>query len=229
MSTQDDRRQHARFGVFAGNAQITHVVGPKGERRPSERARILNWSRGGVLLKVPSPRRKLLFFKQDPIVGAEDMIKCVLRLPPLYNDIDVSGEVVRVERCRQEPDHLEVGVSFVSVPAERVEAMAKILEPKPRPSARATRVSGRSQSARSQRVRAAGEKSQRVEAAKNQRVEAAKSQRVEPKKSQRVDVKSSAPKKSERRSKSEPSPSQRLTMRQTETLEIRTSARLGRV
>jgi hypothetical protein len=208
-STSDDRRQHARFGVFAGNAQITHVVGPKGERKPSERARILNWSRGGVLLKVPSPRRKFLLFKQDPIVGAEDMIKCVLRLPPLYSEIDVSGEVVRVERCRQEPDHLEVGVSFVSVPPERVEAMAKLLEPKPKQSSRTGRVSGRSGRAMSQRAKS----SQGV-------VEAAKSSSA---------PRLAAPRKSERRSKPEATASQRLSMHQTETLEIRTSARLGRI
>jgi hypothetical protein len=214
MASTDDRREHARFDVFAGNAQIVHIVGPSGERRPTERARILNWSRGGVLLKVPSPQRRFLFFRQEPIVRQDDMIKCVLRLPPLYADMDISGEVVRVTRCRAEPDHLEVGLSFVSVPPDRVEAMAKLLEP--RKSARLAKVSGR-----------AARKSQRVERTSG-RVErtSGRAERVSgrsPKKSQRL-----AGPPSERRSRAEPTPSQRLNLRQKETLELRSSARLKR-
>lgn len=216
----DDRRQHARYGVFAGNAEITSIMGPKGARKPAERARIINWSRGGVLLRVPSPRRRLLFFKQEPLLGAEDMIKCILRLPPQYTDIDVSAEVVRVERCADDPDQLQVGVNFISIPADRLEAMARLLEPKPRPSVRAPRATSGRQSGRSGRAA-----SQRV----SQRVasqDAPPPPRHSGTKSQRLEARTSDRKKSQRK---EATASQRLTMRQTETLEIRTSGRQSRV
>lgn len=210
MSTkQDDRREHARYSVFAGNAEITSIMGPKGSRKPSGRARIVNWSRGGVLLKVPSPRRRLLFFKQEPLLGREDMIKCILRLPPQYNDIDVSAEVVRVERCADDPDQLQVGVNFISIPADRLEAMARLLEPRPKPSVRAPRAS------------TSGRQSGRSGRAPSQRASAA-----EPKRSQRLEARTSDRKKSQRK---EATPSQRLTMRQTETLEVRSSGRQSRV
>lgn len=209
MSTkQDDRREHARYSVFAGNAEITSIIGPKGTRKPAERARIINWSRGGVLLKVPSPRRRLLFFKQEPLLGREDQIKCVLRLPPQYNDIDVSAEVVRVERCADDPDHLQVGVNFISIPADRLEAMARLLEPSPKPSVRLPRAS------------TSGRQSGRSGRAPSQRASA------EPRRSQRLEARTSDRKKSQRK---EATPSQRLTMRQTETLEVRSSGRQSRV
>lgn len=212
MSTkQDDRREHARYSVFAGNAEITSIMGPKGSRKPSGRARIINWSRGGVLLKVPSPRRRLLFLKQEPLLGREDMIKCILRLPPQYNDIDVSAEVVRVERCADDPDQLQVGVNFISIPADRLEAMARLLEPRPKPSVRMPRAS------------TSGRQSGRSGRASSQRASA------EPKKSRRlpeVEARTSDRAKSQRK---EATPSQRLTMRQTETLEVRSSGRQSRV
>jgi len=221
MSTKhDDRRTHARYSVFAGNAEITSIMGPKGARKSAGRARIINWSRGGVLLKVPSPRRRMLFFKQEPLLGAEDMIKCILRLPPQYTDIDVSAEVVRVERCADDPDQLQVGVNFISIPADRLEAMARLLEPRPKPSVRAPRASstsGRQKSARSGRATSQRVKTQRLP-------EAAPSEA--PKKSQRLESRTGDRKKSARK---EPSASQRLTMRQTETLEIRTSGRQSRI
>lgn len=169
---QEDRREHARHPVSGGNAEIVAVLGPKGaRRRPSDRARIVNWSRGGLLLKVPSPRRRLLFFAQAPVLAAEDQIKCTLRLPPQYNEIDLSAEVVRVERCAEDPDHLHVGLSFLSLAPERIEAMAALLEPKPRPvaSARLERAASGRLGARSGRAPAA-RRSQRVEAASSQRL-----------------------------------------------------------
>lgn len=209
---QDDRREHARYSVFAGNAEITSILGPKGSRKASGRARIINWSRGGVLLKVPSPRRRMLFFKQEPVVGAADMIKCILRLPPQYSDIDVSAEVVRVERCTDDPDQLQVGVNFISIPADRLEAMARLLEPRPKPSVRAPRAS--STSGRQKTSGRTARKSQRLPGPD-----------AEPRKSQRVEAKSERTKSARK----EPTPSQRLTMRQTETLEVRHSGRQSRV
>lgn len=200
---QEDRREHARHPVSGGNAEIVQVLGPKGARRgPSDRARIVNWSRGGLLLKVPSPRRRLLLFTQPPVLAAEDQVKCTLRLPPQYNDIDLSAEVVRVERCADDPDHLHVGLSFLSLAAERIDAMAALLEPKPRPnvSARLERAASGRQGARSGR-----QKSQRAQATSERTPAARRSQRVEA------------------------APSQRLTMRQSETLELRSSARHARV
>lgn len=215
MANQDDRREHARFGVSGGNAEITQVTGPRGGRRPTDRARILNWSRGGLLLRLPSPRRRLLFLKQEPALAPQDLIKCTLRLPPQYNDIDVSAEVVRVERCADDPDQIQVGLSFLSVPDDRMQALANLLEPRPKPvSARVARTSGR-HSGRSQRAR-----SQRVEARTSQRVEKRSSQRLEKRTSQRVEKRTSQ--------RLEGTPSQRLSLRQSETLELRNSERLPR-
>lgn len=129
----DDRREHARYSVFAGNAEIKDVIGRKAAVR--DRARIVNWSRGGVLLKVPSPRRKFIFFKQEPIIRQDDLVRCILRLPPQYNDIDIQGSVMRVERDSKDPDLLHVGLSFEGTPADKIEAIAKLLEPK-KPSVR---------------------------------------------------------------------------------------------
>lgn len=211
----DDRREHARFGVTGGNAEITQVSGPRGKRRPSDRARILNWSRGGLLLKLPSPRRRLLLFKQEPALAPQDVIKCTLRLPPQYNDIDIAAEVVRVERCADDPDQIQVGLSFMSVAPDRMDAMARLLEPKPKPvSARVSRTSGR-QSGRTQRAR-----SQRTDARTSERVEKRSSQRVERRPSQRLEQRPSQ--------RLEGTPSQRLRMHASETLELRSSARLAR-
>jgi hypothetical protein len=123
----DDRREHARYAVFAGNAEIREVIG---RRNPRDRARIVNWSRGGLLLKVPSPRRKFIFFKQEPLIREDDLIRCVLRLPPHYNDIDIQGSVMRVERDAKEPDLLQVGVCFDGTAPDKIEAIATLLEPK---------------------------------------------------------------------------------------------------
>lgn len=210
MGQHDDRREHARVGVTGGNAEITKVSGPRAGRRPSDRARILNWSRGGLLLRVPSPRRRLLVFKREPALAPQDVIQCTLRLPPQYNEIDVSAEVVRVERCAEDPDQLHVGLSFLSIPPERIEAMARLLEPKPKPvSARVARTSGR-HGGRSQRVE---KRSERTAARSSQRVEKRPSQRVEQRTSQRLEA----------------TPSQRLRLRQSETLELRNSERLSRM
>lgn len=218
MGQHDDRREHARVGVTGGNAEITKVSGPRAGRRPSDRARILNWSRGGLLLRLLSPRRRLLVFKQEPALAPQDVIQCTLRLPPQYNEIDVSAEVVRVERCAEDPDQLHVGLSFLSLPPERMEAMARLLEPRPKPvSARVARTSGR-HGGRSQRVE---KRSERTAARTSQRVEKRTSQRVEQRSGQRAEQRSSQ--------RLEATPSQRLRLHQSETLELRNSERLSRM
>jgi hypothetical protein len=126
----EDRREHPRLDVFAGNAEITVVMG-RG-KKPRERARIVNWSRGGMLLRVSSPRRKLIFFQQPQLLHQDDVIACTLRLPPAYKDIDVKGGIVRVERVEDDPDELFVGVSFdlEATAPRQIEEVAKLLEPK---------------------------------------------------------------------------------------------------
>ncbi|RMG18806.1 MAG: PilZ domain-containing protein [Planctomycetota bacterium] len=137
-----ERREHPRYPVFAGNAEITAVFG-RG-RRVRERARIVNWSRGGVLLRVPSPRRKLLFLKNEPALYEQDAVSCTVRLAPAYNDLEVHGEVVYAAPETKDPDHLLVGLRFdpEQTPARSLQEMIKVLEPKSR-SGRVRKVSGR--------------------------------------------------------------------------------------
>jgi len=127
-----ERREFERLSVFGGNAEITGVFG-RG-RKPSDRARIVNWSRGGLLLKVHSPRRKMVFLKQEPVLFEQDAVECVIRLAPAYKSIAVRVEVTHVEKDKKEPDHLLVGVTFdtESTPEQAMTEMAQVLEPRPR-------------------------------------------------------------------------------------------------
>lgn len=177
---EHERRDHMRHRVFGGNAEIQAVIG-RG-RKPHDRARIVDWSRSGMRLRVPSPRRRFLIQKLDPVLFEDDSIVCTLRLPPAYNDIFVNAEVVRVERLSDDPDQLEVGLRFdlASTPSDKLEALAKLLEPRPRStSGRLARVSGRaSQISRQLAAVPASGKSARAERAKSTRVERAKSTRA---------------------------------------------------
>ena len=92
-----ERRDAQRHSVFGGNAEIISVFG-RGHTT-GDRARIVNWSHGGMLLKVNSPRRKLLFVKQDPVIFEQDAIDCVLRLAPAYKSIPVHGTVLHVSKA----------------------------------------------------------------------------------------------------------------------------------
>lgn len=184
---QNERRDHVRHRVFGGNAEIQAVIG-RG-RKPHERARIVDWSRSGMRLRVPSPRRRFLIQKLAPVLFEDDSIVCTLRLPPAYNDIFVNAEVVRVERAGDDPDQLEVGLRFdiASTPSDKLEALAKLLEPRPRStSGRLARVSGRASQISRQlaavpdpgpdprtSARAARARSTRVERAKSTRARAA--------------------------------------------------------
>ncbi|MGE0710749.1 MAG: PilZ domain-containing protein [Planctomycetota bacterium] len=141
-----ERREYERHKVYGGNAEIDSVFG-RG-KKPGERARVVNWSRGGLLLKVPSPRRRFLVQKMDPVLYEDDTVTCTLRLPPQYTDISVSGEVVHVKRDDKDQDVLEVGVRFdlERTPPEKLAALARILEPKARTmSGKLKRISATSQ------------------------------------------------------------------------------------
>lgn len=170
MGKSDDRRSHPRHEVLVGNAQITTVRG-RG-RTPKGRARILNWSRTGMLLRVPSPRRRFVFFSQSPVLQEMDSIACTLRLPPAYNDVDVKGGVVRVERAADDPDAIDVGIKFDldATPSRQIEAVAKLLEPK-----HLTAWSQRLPRKASQRAKAP---SQKVAKVASERVAKAASERV---------------------------------------------------
>jgi hypothetical protein len=139
-----ERRAHSRHKVYGGNAEIESVHG-RG-RRPGERARIVNWSRGGFLMKVPSPRRRFVFQKLDPVMYETDTVTCTLRLPPKYADIIVSGDVVYAKRDAKNPDLLEVAVQFDDhTQPTKLAALAHILEPKARTvSGRLKRISAQS-------------------------------------------------------------------------------------
>lgn len=102
-----ERREHTRV-VIGGNAHITSV---SGRAAPRERASILNCSRGGALLRLPAPRRR--FFRgTDAALEPQDSLTCVLRVPPVYQEIELFAEVVRVDRLDSDPDALQVGVRF---------------------------------------------------------------------------------------------------------------------
>jgi hypothetical protein len=130
--SDDERRESKRHSVFAGNAEITEVFG-RG-RKPSERARIVNWSRGGVLLKVLSPTRKMLFMKCDPVLFESDDLQCTIRLAPAYKEIQVRGEVCHVASIPKDPNHVLVGVKFDSEETKpnAFRDMAAVLEPRSR-------------------------------------------------------------------------------------------------
>lgn len=132
-----ERRDFTRHAVHGGNAEIEAVMG-RG-RKPKERARVLDWSQGGLALKVPSPRRRFLFQRQDPVLFEDDSINCTLRLPPNYTEVFVSADVVHVRRDPSDPDSLFVGLRFdlENTPEEKLAALSAILEP------RARTVSGR--------------------------------------------------------------------------------------
>jgi len=103
-----ERRQHVRQPI-GGNVEVTSVVGVGAG--PEQRGSVVNLSRGGALLRVPSPRRRL-FKKVDACLQVKDSLTCVLRLPPTYHDIEVFAEVVRVSRPADDPDQLLVGLRF---------------------------------------------------------------------------------------------------------------------
>ena len=175
-----ERRDFTRHPVRGGNAEFEAVMG-RG-RKPAERARVLDWSQGGLGLKVKSPRRRFLFQALDPVLFEDDRVNCTLRLPPSYGDVFVSADVVHVRRDPDDPDSLFVGLRFdaENTPPEKLAALSAMLEPRartvsgrlrrasatserlserlsaeqPTPSRRTKRVSGRSRraSARSPRV-----------------------------------------------------------------------------
>lgn len=99
-----ERRRFVRKAV-GGNAEITAVHG-EGEL-PTDRATILDCSRGGALLRVPAPKRRLL--QKARTLQPQDAITCVLRIPPGYQDMEVFAEVVRVLPVG---DAFNVGVRF---------------------------------------------------------------------------------------------------------------------
>jgi PilZ domain len=126
---EQDRRVHPRHRVHAGNCQITAL---SDHRPPRERARIVDFSRGGLLLKVHSPRRRFLILKQEAQVENREGVNCTLRLPPLYKDVKVQGVVVHVARVPQDEDWLHVGVQFTGGTQEKsLNALAQQIEPSP--------------------------------------------------------------------------------------------------
>ncbi|MAZ92327.1 MAG: hypothetical protein CMF76_10255 [Maricaulis sp.] len=141
-----ERRQHERWKVHRGHAEITNVAGPGADRCPRGQVRIVDWSRGGICLKIPSPTRKMLLFKNEPVLTEDDSIYCSLRLPPLYKPLDICADVVRIERDDEDPGALRVGLAYDdSVPPPTIDALAELLEKKSRSGRVSTsgRVSGR--------------------------------------------------------------------------------------
>jgi len=127
----DERRESTRHKV-CGNAEITSVLG-RG-RVPDERSRLIDWSAGGLCLKVKSPRRRFLIQKLEPVLWEDDTLLCTLRFPPAYKEVTVAADVVHVERCKEEPDLLTVGLRFDTEntsPAKLAE-LAKSFTPKSR-------------------------------------------------------------------------------------------------
>jgi len=130
-----NKRQHARHDVYGGNAEITAVMG-RGHR-PDEAARIMDWSRGGLRLRVKSPRRKMLFLRQEDCLFEGDTLYCTLHLPPRYDGISIQGTVVHIARPQDDPSCLEIGLAVSSKTPEKVIThLAKHLEPRARSSRR---------------------------------------------------------------------------------------------
>jgi len=205
--------------VFAGNAEINDIVG---RRPPRERARIVNWSREGMLLRVPSPRRRFVFFRREPVLQLSDALSCTLRLPPQYADIRVDAAVVRVERAKDDADLLEVGCRFdpATNPAV-IETMARLLEPRLR--APSVRVPAAKKSQRLEK-----QTSQKLEMRASERVEKPTSQRLEKKTSQRLEKPTSQRLEKPTSQRLEKSASQRLEKKASQRLEKRASQRLER-
>lgn len=128
----NELREHPRLAVYGGNAEITSVHG-RG-REPGERARIVNWSRGGLLLKVKSPRRRFFVQRLDPVLFENDTVSCTLRLPPSYKDHFVRAHVVHVARDTEDADSIAVGLRFdLDATTNKVLGeLASTLEPRPR-------------------------------------------------------------------------------------------------
>jgi hypothetical protein len=84
-----ERRNHPRVAL-GGNVEVTTCSGDK----PEGRAAIVNCSRGGALMRLPSPKRRF-FGGKAPGLAVQDSLTCVLRIPPAYQEIEVFAEVVR--------------------------------------------------------------------------------------------------------------------------------------
>lgn len=141
----EERRAHARHKVFGGNAEIQSVFG-RG-KKPGDRARIIDWSRGGFMIKVKSPRRRFIVQKADPVLFEDDKVQCTLRLPPSYKDVFVNADVVHVERIKKEPEYLLVGLAFDmdNTSGDKLDLLAKVLEPRARSKSGRIRKSSRLQ------------------------------------------------------------------------------------
>jgi hypothetical protein len=101
-----ERRKFVRKPI-SGTAEITAVHG-SGDV-PEDRAAILDCSRGGALLKLPAPRRRLLQ-KTRPL-EIQDSVTCVLRVAPTYQEVEVFAEVVRRSFAGNAEEQL-VGLRF---------------------------------------------------------------------------------------------------------------------
>jgi len=124
-----ERRAYPRYPVQGVSGEITNVVG---RGSPTSGIQILNWSQGGMLLRVPSPRRNRLLRRRRPRVAERDMLACTLRLPAHPEPIAIKGDVRRVRRLDDDPDMLEVGVAFdrQATPPQFLVAMRSALEPR---------------------------------------------------------------------------------------------------
>jgi hypothetical protein len=165
-----ERRETPRHRIHGGNAEFEAVMG-RG-RNPSERARVLDWSRGGLSLKVKSPRRRFLIAKQDPVLFDGDSVNCKLRLPPNYAEIFVSADVVHVRRDPEDPDALVVGLRFDlnHTPPEKLAVLTAMVEPRAKTvSGRLKRASARSQRISEQLEDPSGEKQVRKKSSRSRR------------------------------------------------------------
>ena len=126
-----ERREFPRKDT-GGHAEIVKITGGAGV--PEEKATVLNCSRGGLLLRVKSPRRRMLR-AAEPLLRKRDSLTAILRIPPAFQDIDVLGEVVRVDRAADDPDYLHVGLRFFwdaqrqSGRDDHFQALGDLLEP----------------------------------------------------------------------------------------------------
>jgi len=132
MPRTAERRQHPRYPVYMGRAELVAIVGRGGETRPGVAARLVDWGRGGVLLRLDHPARRLLVWRRPAPLYADDAVALALRLPPRYAPIEVIGEAVRVERESRRSVLVAVRFDAERTLPGRLKTLAGLLEPRAR-------------------------------------------------------------------------------------------------
>ncbi|MEZ6187280.1 MAG: PilZ domain-containing protein [Planctomycetota bacterium] len=123
-----ERRAFPRYPVQGVSAEITNVIG---RGSPTAGAALLNWSQGGVLLRVPTPKRRFLLGGRKPALAERDLLACTVTLPD-GEPVAIKGDVRRVEPSQDDPRWLEVGLAVdrQATPPQFLVALRAAFEPR---------------------------------------------------------------------------------------------------